>query len=80
MKAADGVAYQKEVEAKAEAEAIRMIGIANAGKIKAMADAIAANPQVIEYEQVKRWKGEVPTTVMGEGQSILWNMNNTAVK
>ena len=80
MKAADGVAYQKEVEAKAEAEAIRVIGIANAGKIKAMADAIAANPQVIEYEQVKRWKGEVPTTVMGEGQSILWNMNNTAVK
>ena len=75
MKAADGVAYQTETEAKAEAEAIRLIGIANAGKIQAMATALATNPQVIEYEQVKRWQGTVPTTVMGDGQSIMWQMN-----
>jgi regulator of protease activity HflC (stomatin/prohibitin superfamily) len=77
MKAADGVAYQTETEAKAEAEAIRLIGIANAGKIQAMATALATNPQVIEYEQVKRWQGNVPTTVMGDGQSIMWQMKGT---
>ena len=77
MKAADGVAYQTETEAKAEAEAIRLIGIANAGKIQAMATALATNPQVIEYEQVKRWQGNVPTTVMGNGQSIMWQMKGT---
>jgi len=71
---ADGSAYAIMTEAKAEAEAIRLKGLAEAEAIKEKATAIKANKVLVEYVKAQQWNGQLPTTVMGEGQGILWNM------
>lgn len=71
---ADGSAYAITTEAKAEAEAIRLKGLAEAEAIKKKAEAIKANKVLVEYVKAQQWDGKLPTTVMGSGQDILWNM------
>ncbi|MCP4988160.1 MAG: prohibitin family protein [Colwellia sp.] len=71
---ADGSAYAIEVEAKAQAEAILVKGLAEAEAMKKKADAIEANKTLVEYVKAQQWDGKLPTTVMGSGQDILWNM------
>lgn len=71
---ADGSAYAIMTEAKAEAEAIRMKGLAEAEAMKEKADAIKASKVLVEYVKAQNWDGKMPTTVMGSGQDILWNM------
>lgn len=75
---ADGEAYKIRAEAEAQAYAIEAKGRAEAQAIKAKADAIASNATLVEYTRAQRWNGRLPTTVMGEGQSILWNMQSTS--
>jgi len=71
---ADGSAYAIEIEAKAEAEAIRVKGLAEAEAMQKKAQAIKANKTLVEYVKAQQWDGKLPTTVMGSGQDILWNM------
>ncbi len=71
---ADGSAYAIATEAKAEAEAIRLKGLAEAEAIQKKAEAIKTNQVLVEYMKAQQWDGKLPTTVMGNGQDILWNM------
>ncbi len=73
--AADGVAYRITTEATAEAQAIQLKGEAEARAIDARARALSTNQTLVEYQKALSWDGKMPTTVMGEGQSIMWNMN-----
>lgn len=71
---ADGSAYAITIEAKAEAEAIRVKGLAEAEAIKKKAEAIKTSRVLVDYVKAQQWDGKLPTTVMGEGQGIMWNM------
>lgn len=71
---ADGSAYAIMTEARAEAEAIRLKGLAEAEAIREKAEAIKASKVLVEYVKAQQWDGKMPTTVMGQGQDILWNM------
>ena len=71
---ADGSAYAITTEAKAEAEAIRIKGMAEAEAMVAKAAAIKASPILVDYVKAQQWNGQLPTTMMGSDQSILWNM------
>lgn len=73
---ADGLAYKIKTEAMAEAEAIRLKGLAEAEAITQKAKAIANSDTLVDYERALRWNGQLPSTVMGEGQSILWSMES----
>ena len=72
---ADGQAYAIKVEAQAEAEAIKLKGLAEAEAILKKAEAIKNNATLVDYMRAQQWNGQMPTTMMGEGQSVLWNMN-----
>jgi len=71
---ADGSAYAITIEAKAEAEAIKVKGLAEAEAIKKKAEAIQTSQVLVDYVKAQQWDGKLPTTVMGSGQDILWNM------
>lgn len=71
---ADGSAYAIEIEAKAQAEAILVKGLAEAETILKKSEAIKENKMLVEYIKAQQWNGQMPTTVMGSGQDILWNM------
>jgi regulator of protease activity HflC (stomatin/prohibitin superfamily) len=51
-------------KAQGEAEALKIQG-----------QAISNNPKIIELEWIKKWKGDVPTTVLGS-QGIMLNLKN----
>lgn len=71
---ADGNAYKIRTEAKAEADAIRLKGEAEAAAIKAKAAALKNNPLIVDLTHQQQWNGQYPSTMMGEGSNILWNM------
>lgn len=71
---ADGSAYAIITKARSEAEAIRLKGLAEAEAIKKKAEAIKTNKVLVDYMRAQQWDGKMPTTVMGSGQSVLWNM------
>ena len=71
---ADGNAYAIEVEAKANAESIRLRGEAEADAIEAQAKALSESPIMVDYIKAKNWNGQMPSTVMGGNQSVLWQM------
>ncbi|MEO2268946.1 SPFH domain-containing protein [Pseudoalteromonas sp. YIC-656] len=71
---ADGLAYAIKVEAQAQAEAIRLKGLAEAEAMQKKAEAIKNNATLVEYIRAQQWNGQMPTTVMGSDQGILWNM------
>ncbi|MCO7226921.1 prohibitin family protein [Pleionea sp. CnH1-48] len=71
---ADGEAYKIKAEAEAQAYAILQKGKAEASAIEAKAKAIAKNNTLVEYVRAQQWNGQMPTTLMGADQSILWNM------
>jgi regulator of protease activity HflC (stomatin/prohibitin superfamily) len=73
---ADGKAYSIEIEAIAEAQAIRVKGVAEAESIKKKAAALSQSRVLVEYVRAQQWNGEMPKTIMGEGQNILWNMSS----
>ncbi|MFY8274515.1 prohibitin family protein [Pseudoalteromonas sp. SSDWG2] len=71
---ADGQAYAIKIEAEAEAEAIRLKGLAEAEAMQKKAEAIKNNGTLVEYIRAQQWNGQMPSTVMGSDQGILWNM------
>jgi len=71
---ADGKAYQTRTEAAADADAQLLRATAEAAGLEKIAGALAENPKLIEYEQVKKWAGQVPTTVLGGDQSIFYTL------
>jgi len=73
---ADGSAYAIEIEAKAQAEAILVKGLAEAEAMQKKSSAIKNNKMLVEYVKAQQWNGQLPTTVMGSDQGILWNMKD----
>ncbi|QLE84521.1 MULTISPECIES: SPFH domain-containing protein [Shewanella] len=73
---ADGKAYAIQTEAIAEAEAIRLKGLAEAEAIQKKAEALRESKTLVEYVRAQQWNGQMPTTVMGSDQSVLWNMDS----
>lgn len=73
---ADGKAYAIKTEAIAEAEAIKLKGLAEAEAIKKKAEALKQSNVLVEYVRAQQWNGQMPQTMMGEGQNILWSMNS----
>ena len=71
---ADGIAYKIETEAKAEAAAIILKGEAEAKAIQAKATALKNNPLIVELTKAQNWNGTLPTTVMGDGTSVLMDI------
>jgi regulator of protease activity HflC (stomatin/prohibitin superfamily) len=71
---ADGSAYAIITEATAEAKAIKLKGLAEAEAIQKKAAAIKSSSVLVDYVKAQQWDGRLPTTVMGSGQDILWNM------
>jgi regulator of protease activity HflC (stomatin/prohibitin superfamily) len=71
---ADGSAYAIITEATAEAQAIKLKGLAEAEAIQKKAAAIKSSSVLVDYVKAQQWDGKLPTTVMGSGQDILWNM------
>ncbi len=74
---ADGNAYSILKEAGAEAKSIRLKGLAEAASIMAKSNALKRSKTLVEYTRAKQWDGKMPKTMMGSGQSILWNMNKS---
>lgn len=62
---ADGRAYEIKVQGEAQAEAVRALG-----------QALASNPLVVEYRKIEKWSGTFPTTFMGgeQGVNTLWSL------
>ncbi len=71
---ADGLAYKRLKEAEAEAKAIEAIGTAEAEAIRQMGTAIKNNPNIADYMRAKNWDGKLPTTMMGGGEGVMWQM------
>ena len=73
---ADGKAYAIKTEAQAEATAIELKGLAEAKAIKEKATALKASKMLVEYVRAQQWNGQLPTTMMGADQNVLWNMQD----
>lgn len=57
---AQGAADAKLAQAKADADAIAMMGNAQAHALKAKGDALAANPLLVDLMAIEKWDGELP--------------------
>ncbi|GAA5191869.1 SPFH domain-containing protein [Ferrimonas gelatinilytica] len=77
---ADGAAYAIITEAQAQAEAIRMTGQAEAESMRKKAEALQQSQLLVDYVKAQQWNGQMPSTVMGEGQSVLWNLNGATAR
>ena len=71
---ADGSAYAITTEARAEAEAIKLKGLAEAESMMKKAESLKNSSLLVDYVKAQQWDGKLPSTVMGSGQDILWNM------
>jgi regulator of protease activity HflC (stomatin/prohibitin superfamily) len=72
---ADGEAYRVRVEAEASADATKLKGAAEAQAVELVQNAISQNPLLIQYEQAKRWDGQLPQTMVPAGAVPLLNIN-----
>jgi len=62
---AAGDADARLLQAAAEAKAIELQGAANAKAIQLQAEALKANPDLVELRRAERWNGALPTAVYG---------------
>lgn len=58
----------------ARAKGIKLVGEAEASAIKAKADALAASPNLVEYQKALSWNGQLPTTMVPGGAVPLLNL------
>ena len=72
---ADGKAYAIKAEAQAEAEAIKLKGLAEAESIHKKVEALKGSKEMVEYVRAQQWNGQMPTTIMGADQNVLWNLD-----
>lgn len=64
---ARGEAETIRLKAVAEAESTRIRGTAEANAQKQMADALTANPELVELTKAQRWNGALPTQMVPGG-------------
>ena len=69
---ADGQAYRLLKEAEAEAAAIRARGEAEAASLEKINNALENNPYLSDYIRAKRWNGQLPQTVLGGSEQLLF--------
>ncbi|EDN70019.1 band 7 protein [Beggiatoa sp. PS] len=50
----------ENIRAHADADAIRIKGLAHADALKAQVQALVENPRLVELEKIKRWNGKLP--------------------
>jgi regulator of protease activity HflC (stomatin/prohibitin superfamily) len=74
---AKGKADAVKLQGDAEAYAIRVRGEAEAKAIQAQADALRANPVLVELRKAEKWNGALPTQMIG---SVMPWMNVDAAK
>lgn len=72
---ADGKAYAIKAEAQAEAEAIKLKGLAEAESIQKKVEALKGSKEMVEYVRAQQWNGQMPTTIMGADQNVLWSLD-----
>ena len=72
---ATGRANSVRAEAQAQADAIVLKGNAEAQAIKARADALASNANLIALTQAEKWNGQLPTTMLPNGAVPFLNMS-----
>jgi regulator of protease activity HflC (stomatin/prohibitin superfamily) len=75
MARADGQAYKLVKEAEATAQAIRLEGEARADALAKIGKQIDSHPMLVSYEQIQKWQGQVPTTVLGQSGGVLYGLN-----
>ena len=63
---ADGIAYKTLTEARAEAEAIRLV-----------AEQLDKSPTYVDLVKAKAWNGTLPRTVLSEGMGILFSVQES---
>ncbi len=61
---ADAAAYEVKAEADAQAHATEVRGAAEASAIRARADALKSNPDLVSLTAVEKWNGQLPTTMV----------------
>ena len=66
---ATAAATARRTTADAEAYAIAAKGTADAAAVKALADVLRNNPEVIRYRATEKWGGAVPTHMLS-GQAV----------
>ncbi|MBI3677449.1 MAG: prohibitin family protein [Proteobacteria bacterium] len=62
--AADAAAYEVKAAADAQAHATEVQGLAQAQAIKARAEALQSNPNLVALTAVEKWNGILPTTMV----------------
>lgn len=71
---ADAAAYEVRAAADAEAHATEVQGNAQAQAIKARADALSNNPNLVALTTAEKWNGELPTTMVPGGGVPMLNL------
>lgn len=64
IESARGEAESRLLIARAEADAIKLRGEAEAAAIRAQADALSANPMLVELRKAEKWNGELPRSML----------------
>jgi regulator of protease activity HflC (stomatin/prohibitin superfamily) len=64
---ADAAAYEVKAAADAQAHAIEVQGTAQAAAIKARADALKDNPDLVSLTATEKWDGKLPSTMVPGG-------------
>jgi hypothetical protein len=59
------------MSAKAKANQIRQMGLAEAQRISTLGNSLRKNPAAVNLEVLQKWDGNVPSTVLTPGQMIL---------
>ena len=62
--------------AEAEANAIRLKGNAEADAIMAKAKALRDNPLIVKLTEAQNWNGQLPKTILGEGNMPILDMRS----
>jgi regulator of protease activity HflC (stomatin/prohibitin superfamily) len=70
---------KQQQEKLKQAEINKNIAIEQAmGEAKALeikGTSVAANPKIIQLEWIQKWDGKLPVTMLGDGQSVMMNLN-----
>ena len=63
------------LRAQGESQALALTGEAEAKNVQLVGTSVANNPAVVGYETARRWNGQMPATVLGNGTSPLAMLN-----
>lgn len=71
---ADAAAYEVKAQADAQAHQIEVEGAAQAQAIRARADALKENPELVQLTAAEKWNGQLPTTMLPGGSVPFVNL------